>query len=121
MNLDHARNFFIVKPRDYVEWSSGQQVVERAEMVFRDGEPYKSAIRPSLVDLDHMRIIRNAIAHRSGTAWEKFETTVRGILGSKPRGLAPGVFLGLNHVGDGKSYIEHYKDVLSVAASRIVK
>jgi hypothetical protein len=68
-----------------------------------------------------MRQIRNAIAHRSGTSWKKFETTVRRILGSKPRGLAPGMFLGLTHASAGKPYIEHYKDVLSVAASRIVK
>lgn len=121
VSLEHALKFFVVRPRDYVEWSSGQLVIERAEMVFRDGEPYKSAIRPSLTDLDDMRQIRNAIAHRSGTAWKKFETAVRRILGSKPRGLAPGMFLGLPHIGAGKPYIEHYKDVLSVAASRIVK
>jgi len=121
VNLDHALRFFIVKPRDYVEWSSGQQVIERAEMVFHDGEPYKSSIRPSLTDLDDMRQIRNAIAHHSGASLRKFETVVRRLLGSRPRGLNPGLFLGLTHVGTGKTYIEHYKDVLSVAASRIVR
>lgn len=121
MNLDHALKFFIVKPRNYVEWLSGQQVIERAEMVFRDGEPYKSAIRPLLTDLDDMRQIRNSIAHRSGTSWKRFETLVRRILGSRPHRLTPGLFLGLTHAGVGKPYIEHYKDVLSVAASRIVR
>lgn len=121
INLEHALKFFVVKPRDYVEWSSGQLVIERAEMVFRDGEPYTSAIRPSLTDLNDMRQIRNAIAHRSGTAWKKFESTVRRILGSRPRGLAPGMFLGLTHVSGGKPFIEYYKDVLSVVASRIVR
>jgi hypothetical protein len=120
-NLDHALKFFIVKPRDYVEWSSGQQVIERAEMVFRDGEPYKSAIRPLLTDLDDMRQIRNSIAHRSGTSWRRFEALVRRILGSRPRRLTPGLFLGLTHAGVGRPYIQHYKDVLSVAASRIVR
>ena len=121
VSLDHALRFFIVKPRDYVEWSSGQQVIERAEMVFHDGEPYKSSIRPLLTDLDDMRQIRNAIAHHSGASLRKFETVVRRLLGSRPRGLNPGLFLGLTHVGNGKTYIEHYKDVLSVAASRIVR
>jgi hypothetical protein len=119
-SLDHALKFFILKPRDYVEWSNGQQVIERAEMVFHDGEPYKSAIRPSLTDLDNMRLIRNAIAHRSGTSWKKFETAVRLLYGSRPRGLTPGLFLGLTHLGTGNPYIDYYKDVLSVAASRIV-
>lgn len=121
LTLDHALKFFIVKPRDYVEWSSGQQVMERAEMVFRDGEPYRSALRPSLTDLDDMRQIRNAIAHRSGISWKKFETAVRRILGSRPRGLSPGMFLRLQNAASAKPYIEHYREVLVVAASRIVK
>ena len=121
MNLDHALSFLIIKPREYVEWASAQQVVERAEIIFRDGEPYKSAIRPSIVDFDHMRQIRNAIAHRSGSSWRKFEAVVRGILGSRPHGLTPGMFLGLTHNIVGKPYIEYYGETLSVAASRIVK
>lgn len=121
INLDHALKFFIVRPRDYVEWSSAQQVIERAEMVFRDGEPYKSALRPLLTDLDDMRQIRNSIAHRSGTSWKRFETLVRKILGSRPYRLTPGLFLSLTHAVVGKPYIEHYKDVLLVAATRIVR
>ncbi len=120
-NMDHALKFFVVKPREYVEWASSQQVIERAEMVFRDGEPYKSAIRPSITDLDHMKQIRNAIAHRSGTAWDKFESTARRLLGSRPRGLTPGMFLTKTHTASGRPYIEYYGDVLSVVASRIVR
>ena len=119
-SLEHALSFFVVRPRDYVEWSSGQQVIERAEMVFKDGEPYKSAIRPSLTDLDHMQKIRNVIAHRSESAREKFEKSVRDMLGARPHGLTPGLFLSLPHAS-GRPYVEHYKDVLSVVASRIIR
>lgn len=119
--LDHALKFFVIKPRDYVEWASAQQVIERAEMVFKDGEPFRTALRSSLSDLDDMRNIRNAIAHRSGISWRKFETTVRRILGSRPHGLSPGLFLRRQNTTSHKAFIEHYKDVLTVAASRIVR
>lgn len=107
--------------KGYVEWTSAQAVSERAELVFKGGEPYSSAFRPVLDRLKQMRIIRNVIAHRSGKALSDFEDMVTIELGHKPKGIRPGCFLSKIERTSNTKYIQFYKDILDITANNIVR
>ncbi|MGD1044227.1 MAG: hypothetical protein ABR936_02740 [Bacteroidota bacterium] len=118
--LEHALKYFMT-PKGYVEWTSAQAVSERAELVFKDGEPYSSAFRPVINILNQMRIIRNAIAHRSGKALSDFEDLVTDEIGYKPKGIRPGGFLFKTERTSNTKYIQFYKDILEITAKNIVR
>ena len=72
--------------------------------------------------LDEVRIIRNAIAHRSVSTRQKFETLVRTKLGTLPPGLTVGGFLGTPSPGSTPpvSFLEFYVAKIDLAAQQIV-
>lgn len=79
--------------RDYATWGSAAAVGQRAERYFRDGRPFAEILRANQNFLDETRFIRNAIAHRSGDAFERFEVLVRNRLGALPANTTVGSFL----------------------------
>lgn len=120
-NIEHAQKFLLLNGRRYSDWSNPQDVIQRAETVFSNGDPFASALRPSVGNLENIRTIRNAIAHKSGTALQKFFDIVRQNLGSKPRGITPGMFLQKINQNTNISYFDYYRQILETASNLIVK
>ncbi len=76
-------------PQKFVEWDYGF-VKMRADTFLSAGHRFTAAL-PRAEDLEKMKRIRNAIAHKSDRAWDSFRNLVR----APPFGLAPNQLKGL--------------------------
>jgi len=92
-NMEIAKKILSGERKEYIRWNSASEVVARAEIYFKDGEPYANAIRGATIDLDDMNIIRNRITHMSSTSKTKFNNFVRRRFGHGKSGMTPGRFL----------------------------
>jgi len=121
-NHKTARDWLIPESRDYAEWSMPTQVSARAERFFGAGRPFVPVLRSNQNALDEVRIIRNAIAHKSVSAREKFGRVVRTKLGTLPPNLSVGGFLGTTAPGSTPpvSFLEFYVAKIDLAAHQIV-
>jgi hypothetical protein len=79
----------------YLSWNTNDDVIKRAKIWFKDGEPYTSALG-ALGIHSEIRTVRNRIAHNSGEAKTKFNK----LRAAKKRkadpaqhGMGPGAFL----------------------------
>ena len=108
--------------RSYEGWTAPTHVSNRAERFFRDGRPFALVLRANQTFLDESRIIRNAIAHKSMTARNKFETFVRMKIGVLHPNVTVGSFLCTSDPGTAPpiSFLESYVDKLELAARLIV-
>lgn len=79
--------------RDYAKWDTGNDVVTLAERCFRDGRPYAGVLRGEQQMLQDVKTVRNAIAHDSTAARERFEGLVRRQLTVLPPKITIGGFL----------------------------
>lgn len=91
-NMEHALNF-ISQGKDYVKWNSASDVIDRSDVFFKNGEPFKNTLEASTTDLNEMNTIRNRIAHKSKSSQEKFNSLIRFKFGHGIRGMTPGRFL----------------------------
>ena len=87
-----AARDFILEGREYAKWDESSTTT-RAKRFFRAGQPFAGAIESRRHLLKEARTIRNAIAHESLSARDKFEQLVRGKLGILPPGTTIGGFL----------------------------
>ncbi len=121
-NQRAALEWVIPEGRDYAQWTHATHVSGRAERFFRDGRPFATVLRSYQNTLDEARFIRNAIAHQSRSARDKFETVVRGRLTILPPQLTVGGFLGTTIPGTTPpvSFLEFYISRIDLAAQQIV-
>jgi len=92
-NMNHALEL-LKGSRQYVDWVESREIQNRARIFFEEGGPYQSAIDGAITELNHLKIIRNRIAHRSKSAEHQFdELTRQQLLGYRPKGLTPGLLL----------------------------
>jgi hypothetical protein len=117
--LDHAYDI-LRGQKAFIEWSNAGEVLRRARLFFRDGEPYDPAIAGALQEFEEMRILRNGIAHHSATANGQFENLARALLGYRPRGLVPGLLLASVHSASGQTFLRRYSDIVKTVAAQIV-
>lgn len=118
--LEHALNI-IKQERHYVDWTVGSEVIQKAELYFRDGEPFASALGGSLAQLDEMKKIRNRIAHSSKDSEEKFQSLVRQKLGYNPKAMTPGKLLLFRiPSANTKTVLQEYGGLLLVLGNVIV-
>ena len=116
----HAHN--IVKTeRGYFDCSNHETVIRRADLFFKDGEPYKNSLISISSHLTDMKQIRNAIAHISTDSKDKFEKLAIHAFGNLPTGMTPGCFLYSSITGTTKMYINEYKEILENTCDSIVK
>ena len=117
-----AMAWLIPEGRDYAQWTDAQHVRERAERFFKAGRPFAPVLRGNQSVLDEVRLIRNAIAHKSVSAREKFEKIVRDRLGTLPPNLTVGGFLGTTAPGSTPpvSFLEFYVAKIDLAAQQII-
>jgi hypothetical protein len=113
---------WVAEGRKYARWTDPAEISSRAERVFYGGRPFAETLRSNQNILSEARTIRNAIAHKSMSARDKFETFVRTKLGTLPHNLTVGSFLGTTAPGTAPpvSFLESYVDKIDSAARRIV-
>lgn len=116
-DAQHAREI-IKSAMPFIEWNSPDTMIRRSE-TYLDGGPIKQAIVQHRDRLNTIRKIRNAIAHRSDEAWQKYASTVASELRVQPmRTPEPGEFLMMT---DPRSRAQHflltYLQVLKSVAS----
>jgi hypothetical protein len=120
-NRRAAEQWVVPEGRPFAKWDA-VAVANRADRFFGGGGPYTSAIRSHQSALDEMKTIRNAVAHESQNAQEKFETLVRVKLRSLPPRLTVGSFLLATVAGStpATSFLDSYLSKLQLIASLIV-
>lgn len=121
-NLGAAMEWVIPEGRPYARWAAAEDVIERAERFFQTGRPFAPVLRGNQNALEDVQIIRNAIVHKSTSARMKFERLVRTKLGTLPRNLTVGGFLGSTEPRTTPpiSFLEFYVGKIDLAAQQIV-
>ena len=89
--------------RPYADWLPYQHTQERAKAFFSSGKPF-TTLEPN--QFEDLRIIRNAIAHQSSSAKNRFETRIIGDRPLPPEQRRPAGYLRGNHT-IGQSRINH--------------
>jgi len=107
--------------KPYAKWNVAD-VQRRADRWLRSGVPYTPVFQGQQAHLNKLITIRNAIAHESSDARNKFETLVRNELGALPPNTTVGNFLitTVPNVTPPVSFMEYYLDKLELAAKIIV-
>jgi len=116
-----AEEWVIPEDREYAKWDA-PHVSSRALRFFRRGHPFTNALRSNQNLLEETRKIRNAVAHESTNAYEKFETIVRTKLGLLPPHLTVGAFLIATVPASAlpQSFLEFYFDRVESVAEQII-
>jgi len=108
--------------KEFATWTVPLRVSERAERFFRGGSPFAPVLKSHQNALDDSRFLRNAIAHASASAQEKFDNLVRQKIGVLPPKLTVGAFLGttVSKSSPPTTFLEHYLAKIELAARQIV-
>lgn len=113
---------WVAEGRPYARWTVAADVSARAERLFRAGRPFAPVLRGNQNMLEEARIIRNAIAHESMSARDRFENLVRTKLGTLPPNTAVGGFLGTTVPTSAPpvSFLEFYFGKIEFTARQII-
>ena len=112
---------WVADGREYANWTP-EHVKPRAKRLFRDGRPFDPALTSHHNLLFQMKIVRNAIAHESAKARQKFEVLVRNELGALPPDTTVGNFLLTvkPRIAPPQSFLEFYLGEITKLATEIV-
>ena len=115
---NHARDM-LKSSMPFLEWNSPDNIIRRCETYLKDGDPIKLSITTHSTRLQTMRVVRNAIAHRSTEASIRYNNIVRAELRASPlQQLQPGEFLLMADPANRPSYfLVTYLDVLRNVAN----
>ena len=109
-------------PEKFVEWSDYNAVAKRARAMLGPGHRFTNPL-PQLQDIEKLKRMRNAIAHKSDRAWDSFVTLVKAppfsLVGTQMRGLTPGRFL-YSHQWGGTTVMQYATATLRAAAHVVV-
>lgn len=118
---EEAAYDWVAEGRDYAKWTH-HEVRKRAERLFSGGRPFAPVLdkQPSL--FIQTKTIRNALAHESRSAQQKFEALVRDQLKALPPKLTIGSFLLTTKPKSVPpvSFLEFYLGEIEKAAQNIV-
>jgi len=89
MSVAEARRI-VLGDNKFVGWVDAKIVGSRAKKWFEDGEPFSTALAGGSNLLNYLQLMRNVIAHDSGSAFESFKNATRISFGSVPAGLSAG-------------------------------
>lgn len=89
---EQAAYEWVAEGRDYAKWTPAE-VRKRADRLFRNGRPFSPVLSSHHNLLSQVRTIRNAIAHDSMDARQKFEALVRNEIQALPPNMTIGGFL----------------------------
>lgn len=110
-------------PERFIDWSDYRLVVSRANELLGAGNRFAATPLPRRGDLDLLKRIRNAIAHKSDRAWDSFLRLCRDIPFSlspnQMRWITPGRFL-IAHLWNGQPVLRDAIAMLDGAARHLV-
>lgn len=116
-----AAQLFVAEGREHTKWDVAS-ASNRAERFFAGGRPFAGPLRSNQSHLSDAGTIRNAVAHKTPRAREKFEALVRRELGALPPNMTVGGFLNTTKPSSIPllSYLEFYLDRTEFIAKQIV-
>jgi hypothetical protein len=108
--------------RKYADWTKTDVLRKRSKIFFRRNDPYDSPMKANNRSFEEMKIIRNAIAHRSTHSNEEFKRVVRKFFKTYPPKLTVGKFLRLPvpNVNPPQTFMTYYFGSVVATASLIV-
>jgi hypothetical protein len=110
-------------PRRFIEWSDYADVVSRANEFLGAGNRFAATPLPRRGDIDLLKRVRNAVAHRSDRAWDSFLRLCRdvpfSIQPAQMKGMTPGRFL-VAHLWNGQPILRDALSMLENAARHLV-
>ena len=110
-------------PHKFIEWSDYAAVLSRANEFLGVGNRFAVSPLPRRGDLDLLKRVRNAIAHRSDKAWDSFTALCRdppfSLSPAQMRGITPGRFL-VAHNWNGQPILRDTIAMLDAAATHLV-
>ena len=115
-DLSHAEEL-VQSSMPFLDWSSPGLVADRAEVYLKDGFPVKDALTSNQERLQHYKIIRNHIAHRSTKSLQDYRKVLLKHFSTIPLVIPePGEFLLLTESGTGKHKLQaFFDDILKTA------
>jgi len=117
--LKHAEEL-VQSSMPFLDWSSPETVVQRAETYLEDGYPVKDVIAPNLEPLRDLKRLRNHIAHMSKESYVEYRKTVMRHYGTVPLKVPrPGEFLLLTPRGSTSYYLSGYFQVIESVAAQL--
>jgi hypothetical protein len=109
-------------PEKFVDWADYGAIKKRAIALLGPGHRFTNS-PPQLGDIEKLKRIRNAIAHKSDRAWDSFMSLARSAPFSltiqQTRGLTPGRFL-YAHTWNNVTVMDHASHSLRQAALTLV-
>ena len=113
LNGDHADRL-IKGTANYPDWSN-MELVKRVEInLFKDGEPFNSALNGFSATYSEIKKVRNVIVHNSIKSRDEFDSLVRTALSVASVGISPTEFLLSPQGSSGllfyKFYIVHIQN-----------
>lgn len=110
--LKHAEEL-LQSSMPFLDWSSPDSVIERAETYLEDGYPIKDVLSANIDSLRDFKRIRNHIAHMSKESYIEYLKTVKRHYGTVPlRVPRPGEFLLLTRRGSRSYYLSDYLQLI---------
>lgn len=118
---EEAAYDWVADGRDYAKWTHAD-VVKRAERLFTGGRPFTPVLQKQPNLFKQAKTIRNALAHDSRSAQQKFEALIRDQLGALPPNMTVGSFLLSTKPKSAPpiSFLEFYLGEIEKAAQEIV-
>ena len=80
--------------QNFIGWNDPSDIAKRAERWLRNGEPFQTTLSAAGQLLKYLKTMRNAIAHSSDSALEKYANATRSLYGATPKQVSPGIQLG---------------------------
>lgn len=107
----------------WIEWSSITVVRDRADDLLGAGHRFAGLSATQLTDINRLKKIRNAVAHKSDKAWDDFMHVISvapyGLTVAQRKFVTPGRLLAAHSVA-GAKILAHSTAVLRTAAMTLV-
>jgi hypothetical protein len=116
--LKHAEEL-LQSSMPFLDWSSPDSLIDRAETYLEGGYPVKDVITANLESLRDLKRIRNHIAHMSKESQAEYLKTVKRHYGIVPLKVPrPGEFLLLTRRGSRSYYLSDYLQLINKVAAQ---
>ena len=116
-SMKHAESL-LKSGMPFLDWSSPDTLVERAEAYLRDGFPVKTPLVSNMELLRELKRMRNHIAHMSSESLEEYKKVIKMHFGTVPLRLPrPGEYLMLqSRRAKNIYYLQEYLEVMERVA-----
>jgi hypothetical protein len=118
--IQHAE-MLVKSSMPFLDWSSPDRLIERAEAYLKDGYPIKTSLTTNLESLRALKKIRNHISHMSSESTAEFKKVVKIHYGTLPLRLPQsGEYLLLPCKEDSTTYyLKHFMDLMEKVAVEV--